>query len=149
MARLTGPFLCTMRCQLCRKQVCHKYCILRMVWIKEECVLILSLILLSQIPRLISQWHHDPPGKTRGIHVNSASFLFRIRGDLAEFTWFVWWGIVANPGNTTTVKKHISNISERLVFSLKFTLPTLWLFLWKSTMLAGNWNQRKSNVRKP
>ena len=32
-----------------------------------------------------------PPGETRGIHVNSASFLFKTRGDLAEFTWFVSW----------------------------------------------------------
>ena len=33
----------------------------------------------------------NPPGETRGIHVNSASFLFKTRGDLAEFTWFVRW----------------------------------------------------------
>ena len=32
-----------------------------------------------------------PPGETRGIHVNSAIFLFKTRGDLAEFTWFVRW----------------------------------------------------------
>ncbi len=35
--------------------------------------------------------HNNPPGETRGIHVNSASFLFKTRGDLAEFTWFVRW----------------------------------------------------------
>ncbi len=35
-----------------------------------------------------------PPGETRGIHVNSASFLFKTRGDLAEFTWFVRWATV-------------------------------------------------------
>ena len=35
--------------------------------------------------------HLFPPGKTLGIHVNSASFLFRTRGELAEFTWFVRW----------------------------------------------------------
>ncbi len=33
-----------------------------------------------------------PPDETRGIHVKSASFLFKTRGDLAEFTWFVRWG---------------------------------------------------------
>ena len=31
----------------------------------------------------------QPPGETRGIHVNSTSLLFKTRRDLAEFTWFV------------------------------------------------------------
>ena len=35
-----------------------------------------------------------PPGETHRIHVNSASFLFKTRGDLPEFTWFVRWVVV-------------------------------------------------------
>ncbi len=38
-----------------------------------------------------------PPGETRGIHVNSASFLFKTRGDLAEFTWFARWAAGGKP----------------------------------------------------
>ncbi len=36
---------------------------------------------------------HFPPGETCGIHVNSASFLFKTRGDLAEFMWFCHVGL--------------------------------------------------------
>ncbi len=36
-------------------------------------------------------WRNNPPGETRGIHVNSENFLFKTRGDLAEFMWFVRW----------------------------------------------------------
>ncbi len=32
-----------------------------------------------------------PPDETRGFHVKSATFLFKTRGELAEFTWFVRW----------------------------------------------------------
>ena len=34
---------------------------------------------------------HIPPGETRGIHVKSVTFLFKTRGELTEFTWFVRW----------------------------------------------------------
>ncbi len=36
---------------------------------------------------------HIPTGGIHagGIHMNCASFLFKTRGDLAEFTWFVRW----------------------------------------------------------
>ncbi len=37
----------------------------------------------------------NPPGEIRGIHVNSASFLFKTRGELAVFMWFVRWELAS------------------------------------------------------
>ncbi len=56
-----------------------------------------------------------PPGETRGIHVNSASFLFKIRGDLAEFTWFVRWVKIRLPGlSLMSIKKIFADLCESI-----------------------------------
>ena len=45
-----------------------------------ECCLRVLVTFNQHVPMIL------PPGETRGIHMISASFLFKTRGDLAEFT---------------------------------------------------------------
>ena len=53
----------------------------------------------------------------------------------------------SNPGNTTTVKMCISNVSEKLVFSSDFFLMLCQLDF--SCLKSTTENQLKSNVGKP
>ena len=62
------------------------------------------------------------PGETCGIHVNSASFPFKTRGNLAEFRWFVRWAKPSKNGNCSF--KFILSCYVFLSFAYKlFVIP--------------------------